>query len=149
MVAKMGIILTKKQRKKLREQEMQAQKYHIGQLYNFVHLHHGNFILPFLVKKGLQRFDMFDDPDQIIITLGPGIYIFFNNRKVRYIGSSKEMRKRIFEHIRNYEKGEKIRYIKGDRIITIKTEKKDKQLEGQLILAIQPERNKKKTWGVG
>lgn len=133
--------------KELRQIEIQAQRYHIAQLYNFLHLSHGNMILPFLVKKGLQRFDMFESSDYIITTLGPGVYIFLQNRKVKYIGSSKEMRKRILEHVRNTRNGEKVRYKKGDRIITIKTEKQDKDLEGKLILEIKPERNKKKRWG--
>lgn len=143
--AKMGIIkLSEKQKRELRKQELQTQGYHSGQLYSFIHRSAATEIMKRLTNFRLNRFDCFDTPDALIRTLGPGVYMFFHERKIQYIGRSGEMRSRIKRHVRAIEKK---RYFPGDRIVTIGTYtlQEAKDLEDRLIISINPLRNKLKT----
>jgi len=140
----MGIILTKEQQKKLREQELQVQKYHIEQLFNFINRFQTIEVIHHMITWKLERFNHFDKPDMIITILGSGVYIFFQDRKIQYIGSSKKMRNRIRKHAMMQDRK---RYYPDDRIITIGTItwENAKEIEDRLVILIKPPRNKKKT----
>lgn len=144
MVAKMGIILTKEQQEKLRKQELQAQIYSYYTLERFLDQSEQIKKILELDDKTFRRYNYFDTSGYIITTLGPGVYIFFQDRKIQYIGSSKEMRIRIKKHIK---KKDRKRYHADDRIITIGTMTWEdaKVLEDWLIIVIKPPRNRKKT----
>jgi len=128
----------------LRKQELQAQGYHRLNFAKFFNIDEAQIIHREIMKINLLKFNHYDNPDMIITTLGSGIYIFFQDRKIQYIGSSKEMRARIRKHARMQDRK---RYYPNDRIITIGTMtwKDAKRLENLLIIPIQPPRNRKKT----
>jgi hypothetical protein len=118
--------------------EEDRQRYHLLQLLDFIDLQ-ANAIIAQLVIEKLQRFDMWESPDYIVATLGPGVYMVLEGRKVVYIGCSKEMRSRVKQHERE---GDKLQ--PGERVVTVKTPdyRIAKKLETKLLADVNPARNK-------
>jgi hypothetical protein len=119
--------------------EEDIQRYHLSQLFNFADLTQANAIIAQLGIEKLQRFDMWESTDYIVATLGPGVYMILEGRKVVYVGCAKEMRTRVKQH---EKKGDKLR--PGEWVVTVKTVdfQQAKKLETKLMPDINPVRNK-------